>query len=82
MSETPQDPFAEILSGIEEQFGQALFERRAVTAALTAEATGLIYRRAVFSGVPHDLAQAMAAEYWDTETSQVAGAQEPETDEE
>ncbi|MFJ9771790.1 hypothetical protein ACIRVF_11130 [Kitasatospora sp. NPDC101157] len=78
MSETPQDPFAEIMNGIEEQFGQALFERRVVAAALAAEATGLVYRRAVSSGVPHDLAQAMAAEFWDAETAQAPGVEEPE----
>ncbi|MFE4513794.1 hypothetical protein ACFRMQ_06285 [Kitasatospora sp. NPDC056783] len=81
MSENPDNAFSEILSGIEAEFGQALFERRAIAAAQAAEATGLVYTRAVSSGVPHDLAQAMAAEYWDAETSQAAGA-EPEADEE
>ncbi|MFD4905022.1 hypothetical protein [Kitasatospora purpeofusca] len=82
MSEIPQDPFAEIMGDIEKKFGEALFQQRAIAAALTAEATGLVYTRAVSSGVPHELAQAMAAEYWDAETSQLVGVQEPEADEE
>ncbi|MFF1908651.1 hypothetical protein [Kitasatospora sp. NPDC058218] len=81
MSENPQDPFAEILGGIEEQFGQALFEKRAVAAVLAARATGVVYVEAVSNGVPHELAQAMAAEFWDAETGR-AGIEEPESDEE
>ncbi|WP_043470375.1 hypothetical protein [Kitasatospora sp. MBT66] len=82
MSESQQDPFAEIMGDIEKKFGEALFQQRAITAALTAEATGLVYTRAVSSGVPHELAQAMAAEFWDAETSQAAGVEELAGDEE
>ncbi|MCX4685447.1 hypothetical protein OG401_14170 [Kitasatospora purpeofusca] len=81
MSENPDNAFSEILSEIEADFNQALFERRLIAAAQAAEATGLVYTRAVASGVPHDLAQAMAAEFWDAETNQAASV-EPETDEE
>ncbi|MET8702701.1 hypothetical protein ABZW10_28145 [Kitasatospora sp. NPDC004723] len=83
MSENPDNGFAEILEGIEADFNQALFEKRLIAAVMAAEGTGLVYTRAVASGVPHELAQAMAAEVWDAETNQAAGVQEqPEEDDE
>ncbi|MDH6705379.1 hypothetical protein P3T27_002089 [Kitasatospora sp. MAA19] len=68
MSEnTETDGFDELLGDIEDRFAEALRLKRAKEVLELAEVTGMIYTRAVSSGVPHDLAQAMAAGYWELE---------------
>ncbi|MFJ2187802.1 hypothetical protein ACIOJE_07500 [Kitasatospora sp. NPDC087861] len=68
MSEnTEGDEFAELLGDIEDRFAGVLRLKRAKAVLEVAEVTGMIYTRAVSSGVPHDLAQAMAAGYWELE---------------
>ncbi|MGW3232443.1 hypothetical protein [Kitasatospora sp. NPDC001095] len=68
MSENNEnEDFSQLLAGLEDQFGKALLVQRAETAVLVAEFSGAVYRAAVSSGVPAELAQAMAAGYWDVE---------------
>ncbi|MFF4815308.1 hypothetical protein ACFY2K_12050 [Kitasatospora sp. NPDC001309] len=70
--------YAELLGDIEDRFAEALRLKRAKAVLETAEITGMIYTRAVSSGVPHELAQAMAAGYWDEEMGEVEEAGEGE----
>ncbi|MFD8594581.1 hypothetical protein ACFV1L_06230 [Kitasatospora sp. NPDC059646] len=59
--------FEELLNGLSEQFEQQLFERRIMRSILAARGAGVVYVEAITNGVPHDLAQAMAAEVWTAE---------------
>ncbi|MFJ4093470.1 hypothetical protein ACIPYS_17990 [Kitasatospora sp. NPDC089913] len=76
------DGFTELLADIEDKFGEVLRMKRAREVLEFAEVTGMVYIRAVGSGVPHDLAQAMAAEYWDAEMTQNKPAEAGEAPEE
>ncbi|MEU5382648.1 hypothetical protein [Kitasatospora cineracea] len=67
--------FEELLSGLSERFEAALFEQRIASLALAARGAGLVYVEAITSGVPHDLAQAMAAEVWTAETGPLAAVE-------
>ncbi|MFJ7907531.1 hypothetical protein [Kitasatospora sp. NPDC096204] len=79
MSEKSENEnFTELLAGLEDQFGKALLVQRAETAVLVAEFSGAVYRAAVSSGVPADLAQAMAAGYWDLEMGEASPQDEAE----
>lgn len=64
-----ENPFQEIVNELEDQFGAALLEKRGAFAVAVAAIAGIVYREAVANGVPADLAKAMAAEYWESETS-------------
>ncbi|MET8164719.1 hypothetical protein ABZT34_10740 [Streptomyces sp. NPDC005329] len=69
MNENEQNssPFQSFFNELEEQFNEALMEKRASVAVSVAGVAGLVYRSAVAEGVPSDLAKAFAAEYWDRE---------------
>ncbi|MEU3825195.1 hypothetical protein AB0F36_07695 [Streptomyces sp. NPDC029080] len=61
------NPFEAIFGELEDQFNEALMEKRASIAVSVAGVAGLVYRAAVAEGVPADLAKVFAAEYWERE---------------
>ncbi|MFD8088941.1 hypothetical protein [Streptomyces malaysiensis] len=74
---TGQSPFGAFFDELEDQFNEALLQKRAVFAIAVAGGAGLVYRTAVAEGVPGDLAKAFAAEFWDRELNPVAPAASP-----
>ncbi|MEU1176523.1 hypothetical protein ABZ464_02540 [Streptomyces sp. NPDC005820] len=66
-NEPNPNPFQSFFNELEDQFNEALMEKRASVAVSVAGVAGLVYRSAVAEGVPADLAKAFAAEYWDRE---------------
>ncbi|MFI1796380.1 hypothetical protein ACH427_03325 [Streptomyces sp. NPDC020379] len=59
--------FEEMVSRLERDLNQRILEERAAMAFTAARLTGAVYTVAVTSGVPHDLAQEMATDYWTKE---------------
>ncbi|MFC9231323.1 hypothetical protein ACFTZI_20555 [Streptomyces decoyicus] len=71
-NETNGYPFQSLFIELEDQFNEALVEKRAAFAVGVAGVAGLVYRSAVSEGVPADLAKTFAAEYWDREMNPAA----------
>lgn len=63
--------FDELIKDLNQDFNDALMQKRAEAAILVAQVAGLVYVQAIANGVPADLAKAFSAEYWALEMSPV-----------
>lgn len=66
-----QDPFQQIVDGLTYDLQRDHLEQRGALAVMTARLTGVVYQEAVGHGVPHDLAQEMAGDFWAAEMTVV-----------
>ncbi|MCF3100937.1 hypothetical protein IPZ58_05025 [Streptomyces roseoverticillatus] len=62
-----QDPFQQIVDGLTYDLQRDHLEQRGALAVMTARLTGVVYQEAIGHGVPHDLAQEMASDFWAVE---------------